>query len=120
VLPCQGGCGGLVRKSGKCPACKGRADRQRERPHHHLYNAAWRKESKLFLRVHPICAGLPDGKHAFGCSQAATLVDHITPHRGDASLFWDPQNWQPMSKRCHDVKTVQYDGGFGNERKNAA
>jgi 5-methylcytosine-specific restriction protein A len=41
------------------------------------------------------------------------VTDHRTPHRGDHTLFWDPTNWQPMSKACHDVKTAKEDGGFG-------
>ena len=32
----------------------------------------------------------------------ATVVDHITPHKGDQALFWDVDNWQPLCKPCHD------------------
>nr|DAZ53348.1 MAG TPA: HNH endonuclease [Caudoviricetes sp.] len=39
----------------------------------------------------------------------ATVVDHITPHRGDPRLFWDEANWQPMCKQCHDRKTLTED-----------
>lgn len=39
----------------------------------------------------------------------ATVVDHITPHRGDPGLFWDEANWQPMCKQCHDRKTLTED-----------
>ncbi|RKJ07590.1 HNH endonuclease, partial [Butyricicoccus sp. 1XD8-22] len=35
----------------------------------------------------------------------ATVVDHIKPHQGDQSLFWNENNWQPLCKRCHDRKT---------------
>lgn len=44
---------------------------------------------------------------------AATVVDHITPHKGDKALFWQRANWQPLCKRCHDIKTAIEDGGFG-------
>ena len=30
------------------------------------------------------------------------VADHITPHRGDAAMFWDVGNAQCMCKRCHD------------------
>ena len=30
------------------------------------------------------------------------VVDHITPHRGDLSLFWDEKNLQTVSKAYHD------------------
>lgn len=40
-----------------------------------------------------------------GRIEAATVVDHVVPHRGDELLFWDAGNWQPLCKRCHDTKT---------------
>jgi len=36
---------------------------------------------------------------------AATVVDHIVPHKGDPDLFWGEWNWQPLSKTYHDRKT---------------
>lgn len=30
------------------------------------------------------------------------MVDHITPHKGDSTLFWDSGNWQSLCKSCHD------------------
>ncbi len=45
---------------------------------------------------------------------AATDVDHIQPHRGDMTLFWDSSNWQPLCHRHHAQKTAREDGGFGN------
>ena len=30
------------------------------------------------------------------------VADHKTPHRGDASLFWDEDNLQCVCKPCHD------------------
>jgi 5-methylcytosine-specific restriction protein A len=49
---------------------------------------------------------------------AATVVDHIVPHRGDERLFWDSvNNWQSLCESCHNRATVLFDGGFGNERK---
>lgn len=41
--------------------------------------------------------------------QAATVVDHIIPHRGDQELFWAEWNWQPLTKRAHDRKTATED-----------
>lgn len=65
------------------------------------YDGRWRKARARFLRAHPLCAGCQrDGKFT-----AATVVDHITPHRGDMTLFWDMANWQPLCKKCHDRKT---------------
>lgn len=39
------------------------------------------------------------GKHP---APDSPVVDHIRPHRGDATLFWDPDNLQTVSKRWHD------------------
>jgi 5-methylcytosine-specific restriction endonuclease McrA len=33
---------------------------------------------------------------------AATVVDHIVPHRGNEALFWSIDNWQPLCQPCHD------------------
>ena len=48
-----------------------------------------------------------------GRETPAGEVDHIKPHRGDINLFWDSDNHQPLCKRCHSIKTVKEDGGFG-------
>lgn len=65
------------------------------------YNSKWRVERKRFLSRNPLCAEcLKENKLT-----AATVVDHIIPHRGDQELFWDRRNWQPMCKSCHDKKT---------------
>jgi 5-methylcytosine-specific restriction protein A len=37
-----------------------------------------------------------------GRIEAATIVDHVTPHKGDRRLFWDKSNWQSLCKPCHD------------------
>jgi 5-methylcytosine-specific restriction protein A len=39
--------------------------------------------------------------------EPSTVIDHITPHRGDVELFWDMANWQAICKRCHDKKTAR-------------
>mgnify|MGYP003425357275 FL=1 len=44
--------------------------------------------------------------------RAATVADHITPHRGDDVLFWDGP-LQSLCKRCHD-KTKQREEARGH------
>jgi hypothetical protein len=39
---------------------------------------------------------------AAGRTVAAAVVDHVVPHRGDAALFWDPDNLQSLCKPHHD------------------
>lgn len=65
------------------------------------YDSRWRVARKAFLQAHPLCAEcLREGRYT-----AASVVDHIIPHRGDMRLFWDMENWQPLCKDCHDKKT---------------
>ena len=65
------------------------------------YTYKWQKASRAYLRAHPLCAECQrNGRYV-----TATVVDHITPHRGDSKLFWDESNWQPLCKNCHDYKT---------------
>ena len=62
------------------------------------YGHKWRKESKAFLALHPWCSYKGDG-----CTLLAEVVDHHIPHRGDARLFWDRDNWRSICRHCHDV-----------------
>lgn len=73
------------------------------------YDSRWQRESRQFLNRHPLCAECERN----GKVSAATVVDHIEPHKGNQKLFWDRRNWQPLCKRCHDRKTSIEDGGFG-------
>jgi 5-methylcytosine-specific restriction endonuclease McrA len=35
----------------------------------------------------------------------------------DQQLFWNSENWQPLCKVCHDIKTASEDGAFGNKKE---
>ena len=73
-----------------------------------LYGRRWREASRTYLRQNPLCRYCQQ----MGRLVTATVVDHITPHRGDAGRFWDANNWQPLCKRCHDsVKAKEEAGG---------
>ena len=65
------------------------------------YDAKWRAARKRYLQLHPLCVKCKER----GKLTPATVVDHILPHRGDSKLFWDENNWQPLCKDCHDIKT---------------
>lgn len=67
------------------------------------HSARWRKESHEFLSKYPFC---------FICGSPSTITDHIIPHRGDVTLFWDKSNWQPMCQRCHSRKTFKENNNF--------
>lgn len=70
----------------------------RESAHKRGYTSKWQKARATFLREHPLCAM----HQALGRLVPASVVDHITPHRGDSVLFWDSGNWQALCKPCHD------------------
>ena len=57
------------------------------------YGAAWNRARKLYLEAHPLCAECMKEGHYI----RATDVDHIRPHRGDSTLFWDQSNWQSFA-----------------------
>jgi len=65
------------------------------------YHSRWRAARIRYLRKHPLCVLCLNA----GKASAATVVDHIIPHRGNQQLFWDMTNWQALCKSCHDQKT---------------
>jgi 5-methylcytosine-specific restriction protein A len=110
--PCtKPGCPALVRgSSSRCPAHERERDAARGTSSERGYGADWQAARRAFLAEHPSCvACASDGK-----SVASAIVDHIVPHKGDATLFWDRSNWRAICKRHHDSGTATYDGGFGN------
>jgi 5-methylcytosine-specific restriction protein A len=62
------------------------------------YGSRWQKARATFLRRSPLCVD----HQKRGRIVVATVVDHIIPHQGDQSLFWDSSNWQSLCKQCHD------------------
>ena len=78
------------------------SDRKRPNAYRRGYGRDWSKARRLFLQDEPLCRRCAER----GLLVAATVVDHITPHKGSAALFWNRDNWQPLCKRCHDRKTV--------------
>ena len=106
------GCGVLT-NGGRCEAHKQVVERQRGSAHQRGYTSRWAAYSKARLRTHPLCE-CPDCQAGALRVRAATVTDHIVPHKGDMHLFWDKKNHRSMAKECHDRKTATEDGGFGN------
>lgn len=63
-----------------------------------LYGRRWRNARGLYLASNPLCVmcKLEDK------TRAATVVDHVVPHRGNEELFWDKGNWQPLCSHHHN------------------
>lgn len=105
-VPCnKPGCRELV-EGGYCTAHKRQTykeDRmQRGSSNDRGYTSKWRTARKGYLAKHPLCVHCLN----FGIITGANEVDHIIPHRGDWTVFWDSTNWQPLCKRCHSRKTA--------------
>ncbi len=115
------GCPTLVRDgSGRCPKhleLKRKSDKQYQKQYdkdrgsssQRGYGGRWQKARATFLTSHPLCQVCEEK----GLVVPALVVDHIIPHKGDQTLFWDSSNWQPLCKACHDQKTAAEDGGWG-------
>lgn len=89
---------------------KARSERNRLSAYKRGYTSRWAKVSHSFLISHPLCEEcMRQGKLT-----PATEVDHIKPHKGNKTLFWDYENWQALCHECHSKKTAKEDGGFGN------
>lgn len=117
--PCrQPGCPGLTNdRSGYCEQHKPQVLRQQdhERPNANQrgYTYRWNKYTKHYLIRHPLCV-LCLQKDII---KEAECVDHICPHKGDQTLFWDPDNHQALCLSCNSVKAAKEEGAFGNKQK---
>ena|ERR1700680_2868689 len=63
------------------------------------YSPTWDKAAATFKRHNPLCLGC----RALGKSVPTELVDHVEPHKGDVTKFWNVFNWQPSCRWHHDV-----------------
>lgn len=76
------------------------------------YDSKWDVARRSFLAKHPLCVKCLADRRA----EAATVVDHIVPHRLDEALksndpdriaeararFWDSSNWQSLCTTHHN------------------
>lgn len=61
------------------------------------HSVRWRKLRRIHLAKEPLCRMCGNE----GRLKAAYVVDHITPHKGDPALFYDPANWQSLCSHHH-------------------
>lgn len=73
------------------------------------YGYAWQRYRAGYLTRHPLCVMCQDS----GLVVAATVVDHITPHRGDPLLFWDEANHQALCTACHNGRKAREEAQAG-------
>lgn len=66
--------------------------------HSHLYKTKrWQRFRAAHLASDPLCVMCTKA----GRLEAATVVDHITPHRGDLDVFWQHGNYQSLCSYHH-------------------
>lgn len=95
-------CGKIVAAGVRC-ACqivndrarKARFDKTRPSARQRGYTREWQAARADYLQRHPYC------RHD-GCGRPATIVHHVTAHRGNQRLFWDRSNWMPVCEPCHN------------------
>lgn len=120
--PCaRAGCPNVVDR-GYCATCKpgsqaAASERLRLSAHRRGYDRTWQRYSAARLKRLPWCTD-PYGRHD-GQVELATMTDHITPHKGDMTLFWNEQNHQSLCDGCNSYKAAKYEGGFGNQSAKA-
>jgi 5-methylcytosine-specific restriction protein A len=78
-----------------------------------LNSGRYKQNRKAFLEKNPLCIEC----RKKGKTKRANVLDHRTPHKGNAVLFWDQSNWDALCDSCHSVKTNKFEGGFGNKVK---
>lgn len=77
-----------------------------------LYGRKWRKLRQAFLKTNPLCNYCLEQDKVV----AATVVDHITPHKGNIELFYDCNNLQSLCKAHHDKdKQLEELGKYSTE-----
>ena len=87
---------------------KAEADKRRPSARQRGYDTAWQKESRAFLGRNPTCKM---------CCAPSVVVDHIKPHRGNRTLFWDRSNWQALCRRCHSSAKQRMEAKGRGDRK---
>lgn len=115
--PCAwSGCPALVAGGRYCQTHASQVEQRRGTAHARGYTRRWTDHYRpWFLGRNPLCGDRLPGAPATTDSvcastdrpRAATLVDHIVPHRGDQQLFWNPMNHQSLCDECHNKKRAR-------------
>jgi 5-methylcytosine-specific restriction enzyme A len=67
---------------------------------HHLYGTKRWKALRLYqLGIEPLCRLCRQREIV----RAATVADHVIPHKGDEELFFDRNNLQSLCGDCHTI-----------------
>jgi 5-methylcytosine-specific restriction protein A len=72
------------------------------------YDGRWDKVVATFKQRNPVCLGCA----AIGERYPTEVVDHVEPHKGDQTKFWNTAMWQPACRWHHDVIEKQLERMF--------
>jgi len=88
------------------------ARRRETSPWRKLYfSKAWKLRRALQFKVEPLCRKCK----AMGKSRAATVADHVVPHRGNRELFFKGE-LQSLCATCHSSsKQLEEREGFSRD-----
>jgi len=79
----------------------------RRKPRHGPYQTAdWQRRRAAQLSAEPLCRMCA----ADGRVTAALVADHIRPHKGDTTQFWQGE-LQSLCKHCHDSRKARIERG---------
>lgn len=73
------------------------------------YTYQWEQYRKRFLLLNPLCVYC----QRVGKVTEACIVDHIIPHQGNQTLFWQQDNHQALCKLCHDSVKAREEARLG-------
>lgn len=72
--------------------------KRRDVPWRHWYwTARWRRRSRDQLTAHPLCNRCSTDHRPV----AATVANHVIPHKGNEALFWEGE-LESVCAPCHD------------------
>jgi len=74
------------------------------------YDDHWRKVRAAYLAAHPLCV-------EDDCGAASAIADHLDGMGPLGERGSDWSNLEAVCKRCHNSRTLRYDGGWGNPRR---
>lgn len=98
----------LPRGVSRCPQHRRQQEQARGSFRERGYTAKWDVAARRFRREFPLCGMRPNGLapvmskcHDEHRLTPAYQTDHVVPHRGDQTLFWDRDgNWQSLCREC--------------------
>lgn len=89
------------RPAGNISRSEGRkaSDARRGSARERGYTSAWDRAAKGHRQSSPLCRYC----ELVGEIAAATVTDHLYPHKGDQAVFWNRDYWVSSCSTCHDV-----------------